>query len=156
MTLFSTILVKVIKNRLISNWFNIKDRQLSVKIEEVGFNNILTKLAKKSETMIDIKPSPDYLNRASSGSFSNFSMLFSGNVHVQENDDFNWSNIDFYLISIWVLVDICKINFRRWNKLYLLLLKLYIFSSDSSTYKSSWGSHATSQSQGKQNSMWCS
>lgn len=30
--------------------------------------------------MIDIKPSPDYLNRTSGGSFSNFSMLFAGKL----------------------------------------------------------------------------
>lgn len=31
--------------------------------------------------MIDIKSSPDYLNRSSGGSFGNFSMLFAGNYN---------------------------------------------------------------------------
>lgn len=38
----------------------------------------------EKNTMIDIKPSSDYLNRTSGGSFSNFSMLFAGesDIHI--------------------------------------------------------------------------
>lgn len=38
------------------------------------------KIIEKTKKMIDIKPSPDYLNRTSGGSFSNFSMLFAGKI----------------------------------------------------------------------------
>lgn len=38
--------------------------------------------------MIDIKPSPDYLNRTSGGSFSNFSMLFAGKLCLPSKEFF--------------------------------------------------------------------
>lgn len=57
--------------------------------------NLKRNIEGNNNKMIDIKPSPDYLNRTSGGSFSNFSMLFAGEIRFSVIT-FKWQKLNFF------------------------------------------------------------